>query len=205
MQDVEAELERLITHPRETETVEYKGWLDLKSKGKNNDPALLAKALIAIRNSDGGHVVLGFRDDRGQPLRQLDTPKGLPSFNGDDVQRIVKRYADPEFQCDLRIVQGHPVITVPAGVSEPVIASAGSPDEKTLVVGKYYIRCPGPASREPRNGLEWKNLIDRCVGNNRDAIVSKIIPVLNQLERMRVIELSGASNASDRIKELLDD
>lgn len=199
------DLERLITDPVETETAEYKGWLDLHSGDQNNDPARLAKALIALRNSGGGHVVLGFDDEKDKPLLSLPRPAEYREFDGDAVQSIVKRYADPEFQCRLDIVKGHPIISVPSGVSEPVIAAAGSPDQRTIVHGRYYIRCPGPASREPRNGLEWKTVIDRCVANNRDEIVRKIIPVLRQLEELRVIEVSHANSAIARIEELLND
>ena len=199
------DLERLITDPVETETAEYKGWLGLHTRKQNNHRALLAKALIAMRNSDGGHVVLGFNDEKNKPLAPLPRPEEYNEFDGDVVQSIVKQFADPEFQCRLDVVEGHPVISVPSGVSEPVIASGGSQDNKTLVHGKYYIRCPGPESREPKNGLEWKNLIDRCFANNRNAIVNKIIPVIRQLEELEVIEVTGADSAIKRIEGLLDD
>ncbi|MEO1594423.1 MAG: RNA-binding domain-containing protein [Pseudomonadota bacterium] len=200
------DLETLIDTPNESETVEYKGWLDLHSRGQNPDRAILAKALIALRNHGGGYVVIGFDDEANQPLAPLAKPEEYQDFDGDVVQGIIRRHASPAFHCDLMIEKGHPIIQVPAGVTEPVITVGGSPDNgATLASGKYYIRCPGPESREPRDGLEWKALIDRCVANNRDEIVNRIIPVLRQLEALKVIEVVETEGARERIENLLDD
>jgi hypothetical protein len=52
-------LARLVQFPGETLRVELKAWLDPNQPA---DAALIVQACLALRNRNGGHLLIGFRD-----------------------------------------------------------------------------------------------------------------------------------------------
>src|SRR5580704_9030084 len=100
---VTARLQDLLAYPREELDVELKGWLDPNDLGHKAD---LAKALIALTNHGGGHVVIGFRE-AGQWEPDPSRPQNLDSFSQDLINGIVAGYAEPGFHCQLYFVT-HP-------------------------------------------------------------------------------------------------
>lgn len=173
LDDPVTELDKLIVVPQETLEVEYKEWLDLKTKPHR---AKLAKELIALANHGGGHVVLGFEDVSMQPVPR---PNGYAIPSTDDVNGIVAAYADPAFHCRVSEVRSHIVISVPAGATVPIRSKRGS-EHNEIVADSYYIRRPGPNSEAPRSGLEWDELLRRCIANRDqelEALVRRIVRV----------------------------
>ena len=175
-------LEGLIAHASEDLSVEYKDWLDLNTdEGKAN----LAKAAIAIANHGGGYVVLGFRD-RIIPLRSTPLPIGVSSVTQDSVNEAIRRYASPEFQSHVYMVQHpdtsiyHPVVRIPAS-DIPVLCKR---DNQTAGVGQYkiYVRKPGPRSEEPHTVEEWRTLLDRCVRARREDMLDAIRGIVSGVE-----------------------
>jgi hypothetical protein len=77
----------------------------------------------------------------------------------------------------------HPIIAVPGGHRVPI--RRGSPDGKTLVPHRVYIRRPGPTSEEPKTADEWDRLFERILQNRKDelldamrAIMAGVIPAV---------------------------
>lgn len=178
----DADLETLVSQPREDLHIGLKGWLDLSnSAGKST----LAKAIIAIANHGGGFVLIGFDDPAGEPARPAsDRPANLENYSQDAVNGIVQAYAAPAFHCAVHHV-GHPgsgdrfpVILVPGSHKVPIQAQKGSPDQRSLINGKYYIRRQGPQSAEPGTPDEWRELVTRCVRAGRDDLLDAIRDVL---------------------------
>src|SRR5262245_11024548 len=95
-----ADLVQLLAIPTETLTVEHKGWLDLSL---NPHKAILAKAAIALANEGGGIIVLGTREDttQGGALGSHPRPTGISRYSLDDINGVIRRFADPEFHCEL--------------------------------------------------------------------------------------------------------
>jgi hypothetical protein len=56
-------LRDLVALPREELTIELKGWLDVASEA---DRANLAQATLALANSGGGYIFVGFSEIAGQ-------------------------------------------------------------------------------------------------------------------------------------------
>jgi hypothetical protein len=163
----ENELEALVDSPSESLDVELKCWLDLDDRDAQ---ANLAQALLALANHGGGFVVLGFsRCSDGETTSCGDVPREmLGSYNQDNINSIVKRYADPPFHCELLWVRRrdgvrHAVVCVPGGHTVPIRALRGGPDNSHVKQDVYYIRRPGPESAPPRSGDEWNRLIRGCV------------------------------------------
>lgn len=183
MAEVAAQLQSLVDEPREALNIEVKRWLDLAVK---DDQATLAKAAIALANHGGGFIVLGFEEQAdGSFESHLPRPASLEGFSPDTIARIVVTYAEPAFQVDVsRITRRHDqavhiVIQVPGGHRTPVMAKKGSPDQKTLIASRIYIRRPTPESAEPGSATEWRELLDRCIRAGRDDLLDAIRGVLD--------------------------
>lgn len=192
MADETTNLERLVDEPMETLAVEYKGWLDLRSKPQK---AKLAKELIALANHGGGHVVLGFDDPDMTPQAR---PADYGYVNTDYVNGLVDYYAEPNFHCEVHEVRRHIIVAVPAGMQVPVRSKRGS-EGKELKANTYYIRRPGPNSEEPQSGLEWNQLLDRCFAN-RDAELERVV---RRVLRAREMVAEDATPQTDPFEELL--
>ncbi len=95
-----SELQELVDSPNETLDVEYKSWLDLA--GDNETRAELARHLAAIANHGGGVIVLGISDSM-----QFSGPNPFADviYSRDLIASIVKKYLEPTFQCDVRMVK----------------------------------------------------------------------------------------------------
>ena len=171
---LEPGLQRLVEFPGEDLSAEYKDWLDVTSP---HGKATLAKHAIALANHGGGYIVLGFSEET-ERLVSHEKPSGLPEITQDAVNAAVRRYADPEFQCQMRLITSsdtgvsHPVITVPGDFTAPVMARRGA--EGVINQHRAYIRKPGPRSEEPQTHAEWKDLIDRCVRAGRVEMLDAI-------------------------------
>ena len=170
-----ANLSVFLAEPSESLAVEYKAWLDLKD---SEHRGTLAKAVIALANEGGGHLVLGFSDD-GPELVPLPTPPGLVPYDQDTVNDIVRKFADPHFHCTLTNVAHpasgamHPVLSVPGGHGVPVMSRAGT-QNGSIAAQVCYVRKPGPASAPALTQGEWSRLLDRCVRNRQADLLDAI-------------------------------
>ena len=133
---VEDLLQRLVDSPQERLGVELKPWLVPREA---DGIAKIAKGCLALRNNNGGHLVLGFDDD-GTP--SPDVPANVANFyHIDRIQEIVSKYASEPFAVtvEFRETQGqpHPIVVVPDGVVTPVFAKSTlvdpNDDKKRLI------------------------------------------------------------------------
>jgi len=179
----DAELRELLDFPNETLSAEYKSSLDL-SQERNR--AAMAKHLAALSNHGGGHLVFGFNDDMSVTI---PNPYSDPPINRDTIAGVVKKYLEPPFQCDVRLVRSsagndHPIIVVPPHGSTPVCAKAGGPEERGRPVGitkgTYYIRKPGPSSEAITAPAEWQALFGRCMLHSRAGVISAVSAALGR-------------------------
>jgi hypothetical protein len=170
-------LQELIDEPNETLEAEYKTWLDLND---NEVRADLARHIAALANHGGGTIILGFADD----MRSAGpSPFATPVVDRDLVSAIVKKYLEPTFHCDVRVLRKgggaeHPIIIVPPHAAVPICTKASGPlvDGKSrgIAQGVYYIRKPGPESAPILSTAEWAPLIRRCVMHERSAILAGV-------------------------------
>ena len=166
-------LQQLVSHPREDLGVEHKQWLDL---GANSHKATLAKAAIALANHGGGFIVVGF-EDSGSDLESQHPSPELPAVTQDAVNAAIRRYADPEFHCEVHFLEHpvsrveHPIVVVP-GNTVPVMATRDC--DGVIAKHRCYVRKPGPRSEEPQSGAEWRRLFDRCVRSSRSDLLDAI-------------------------------
>jgi len=141
----DARATQLVTRPTESLNVELKTWLDL---GNDLHIAKLVRALFAIRNRNGGYLVLGFDDKTLQPDPYPFSQAVDAVYHHDDVQGVVSRYAHDGFEIEVRLGerdgQQFPVIVVPEGVRTPVAVKRDLIDQSTqkalLVKGDIFFR-----------------------------------------------------------------
>lgn len=134
------QLQAFLTHPREDLHVEIKSWLDLTDEKQKAD---LAQAMLALANSGGGYILLGFIQEGGNYVPQQSCPEDLKMYSHDSVNGIVQSYADPAFQCKVYHVnhphtgEVFPIILVPGATAFPfdqnVLGLTISTYEKTLI------------------------------------------------------------------------
>jgi hypothetical protein len=159
------DLGALLTNPKPKLDIEYKGWLDLSVE---DDVVDFAKDILALANSGGGYIILGYRQGSGDWVPDVDQPKELREYHQVVIDKIVERYADVPLQCRCRFVRNtenqisYPIIVVPNHLSRPVFARNDGPDGQIKHLG-YYIRRDGPVSAEPETTDEWEHLFIRCL------------------------------------------
>lgn len=171
------ELQDLLREPQETPTIEIKGWIN---PNDDSDRANIAKACIALANSDGGHILIGLHLQDGHYLEAPGRPDDLGAFDTDWVNSLIARYAEPPFHADVSLVEPpgeeveFPIVSVYGGSTVPIQAKRSGPHGQTISRGTYYIRRPGPASQGPQSAEEWRQLIDRCLFNGREELLDRL-------------------------------
>src|ERR1700733_15945326 len=94
------ELRHLLAAPREGFDLELKQWIDPKAP---DGIAKIAKGCIALRNNNGGRLVIGFKDDGTPDTSNATTDVGA-TFHIDVIQNIVSRYSSELFPVDVDFV-----------------------------------------------------------------------------------------------------
>lgn len=168
-----------VTRPAEALNVEIKNWIDPTSpQGK----AKIVRAALALRNRNGGELVIGFND---QTLKPETT--GIPAnveqaFHPDKIQEIVTKYASDTFEIAVEFGERdglkHPVIVIPSGVRAPVAATNDiiavnkkGEREKLVRVGAVYfrsLRANGRVSSTEAQPGDWREIAE-ITFNNREA------------------------------------
>lgn len=174
----------MVDHPREAPEVEYKNWLDLSDKEVR---AKLSKHICALANFGGGWLVFGVEDD-GSPAEPH--PGDLSAYNQDAVNGIAAKYLTPLLHCEVHEIRSektgktYPAVRVPPHGTVPVCAKAGGPMKDQVNVGvtqgTHYVRIAGPQSVPVNTPELWRDLIHRCVINEREALLGSIRGLLDK-------------------------
>lgn len=207
------ELERLIQNPRESLDTELKQWIDPttpEGRGK------IAIACIALRNNNGGCLVIGIKND-GKP--SPSPPRDVrATFHGDTIQRIVSDFASQPFPVVVEFVERagieYPIVCVPSGVETPVAAKSDLADSE----GKPLVKCDAvyvrtlhsnhTVSSSAARWRDWPQIARHCF-DNREADIGAFIR--RHLSNLNLGPLSGlftpakpAPTAVDRARAFLD-
>ena len=175
------QLQALVGSPSESLSVELKGWLDPKSP---QHIAKIAKALLALRNRNGGFLIMGI-DGKSLTIDTIN-PKPVDArlnYHTDAIQAIVSRYASELFAIEVHFIEHggvtYPVVCVPAGVKTVVAAKQKLVDgEETLIKQhQIYVRtlnASGIASTSEALHNDWPSILEICM-DNREADVARFL------------------------------
>jgi hypothetical protein len=168
----------LVDQKLETPEIEYKGWMDLSEPTAK---AKIAKHLCALCNYGGGYLVFGISDDGSHDEPH---PSELDGYKQDVINQIVAKYLQPAFHCAVYTVHSratgkpYPVVRVPPHGQQPVCAKKNGPDADGRPVGVragvHYIRIAGPQSVAIDKPELWRDVLHRCVTNERQSLLASI-------------------------------
>jgi hypothetical protein len=192
-------IDELIAHPSESLNVELKRWI---STDEPSGIAKIVRAAFAIRNRNGGYLIVGFDDKMLQPDLGSAPTDVRAAFHTDKAQGFISRYASEFFEVGVAFGQRdgreYPVIVIPEGVRTPVAAKADLIDQgKSLIrLGDVYFRtlaANGTPSTAAARHQDWRDIVEICF-DNREADAGRflrrqlaafdartLVPILNQL------------------------
>lgn len=128
--------DRLVNSPSEGLNVEIKRWID---PSEPSGIAKIAIACMALRNRNGGYLVIGLDNESMEPVDDGKPHNVRASFHIDIIQQIISKYASVAFEVAVafakRSEQEFPVIAIGSGVRAPVAAS-----KELSLAGKPLIR-----------------------------------------------------------------
>jgi hypothetical protein len=182
-----SQLHELVQHPTETLGVEIKRWLNPTD---DVESAVVARALIALRNFDGGILILGLDNERSEPCP--DPPNNVRElYHADKIQALVGKFARPPFEVEVHFIERDsselPVFVVPGGVRAPVMARCTVRDpsgKPVLEQNAIYVRCLANntvSSAKPVTPRDWEELFAKCFAHREADVgqfIQRHIPVL---------------------------
>jgi hypothetical protein len=176
-----SQLTDLLEHPTESLGLEIKRWLN---PAETIDTAKIARALIALRNFDGGTLLLGFDNASSEPTTDARPSDLHEYFHPDKIQALVSKHARPPFEVEVHFVSKNdaefPIIVVSSGVTFPVMARSNVRDETGKLIleqNAIYTRCLANnrvSSSKPVSPQDWDALLTRCF-KNREVDVGRFI------------------------------
>jgi hypothetical protein len=130
----------------------------------------IIRAVFALRNRNGGYLVIGFNNDTLQP-QDNDRPSDVrATFHVDKVQGIISRYASELFEIGiafpLRDGREYPVICVPVGVQAPV-APRSCPSQCIRICCAIRRDTSSPTMATIR--VRWRTISGIAICNQRHA------------------------------------
>ncbi len=194
----EGEAKRLIGAPSESLSLELKAWLNLENP---EHKAKLVRAFLALRNYNGGYVVIGFDDRTGDP--SPDPPNDTRTvYHVDDLQRLVTGYASELFGIDAEYPErngvAYPVVKIPAGVRVPVAVkkdiqnSGGKPIVRRGEVPFRTLRANNTVSSAPAAPEDWREIVEICFANRESDLAGFVRRHLLSSELPGVLAELGA-------------
>jgi|SRR5579864_73506 len=180
------ELKVRLRRAQESLDTELKPWIDpTLDTGK----AIVAKACMALRNGNGGLLIIGMRDD-GTPDNRKQPGDVRRKFHHDCVQEIVSKYSSEPFEITVHFIEydgaERVIIEVPPGVRAPVICRNSLPKDTTdqghepgslLRENTVYVRTLGSNGRPstaPAKITDWPRIMEICF-NNREADIGAFV------------------------------
>ena len=178
------EAESIVQSRSESLSMEVKRWLDLNS---HEHTAILVKTLLALRNNDGGHLIIGFQDDM-KPDSDNHPKDVEQDYSSDVIQTIVSKYSSEAFEVQTQYpvyqTKMYVVIYVPGGLTTPVFSNNKVTALKPLgkiEANKLYCRNLSNgtfstqeifSSNKPMEDM--KRILETCFDNRETSVASFI-------------------------------
>lgn len=175
------ELKERLRRPTETLQLELKSWVGLTMPV---DKARIARALIALRNRNGGALVIGFDNTSLAPVEDGRPSDVRVAYPPDSLQKLVNDHVEPTFPVTVEFVERDgrefPVVLVPAGVKSPAMGRQdvkNDKGDKVLRQNQVYVRSTNNdvvQTTEPRSAQDWDELMGICF-DNREADIGRFL------------------------------
>lgn len=203
----------------ESLSVELKRWINPEfPEGK----AKIVKTALALRNHDGGYLVIGFDNDTLEPDVNNVPQNVEAAFHIDEIQALISKYASEPFEIAVdfpkREGQPYPVIIVPPGVKTPVAAKSDlrSGDKTLISTNDVYIRslyANNTPSTTKATWKDWPKILDVCF-DNREADIGRFLrrhltgtnlQIIREFLETLTGNLQPKATTEDRLREYLQE
>lgn len=175
----ENQIQQLVINPVESLALELKDWIYPHT---NEGKSKIVKALIAMRNNNGGYLLIGFNDADGSP--NSNGPSNvIELFHVDIIQGLISKFSSEAFEICVHypVIGGNTyvVIEVPSGVKSPVATKSGLQEgERHFVTAHRVIIRSLSANNTPSTTeakwSDWPSIIEKCF-DNREADVGRFL------------------------------
>ena len=153
----------MMQYHSESLSEEFKAWLDIRSKhGKSK----IAKGCIALRNHNGGRLLIGIDQNGKIEPKHIDAIKA-DGYIAENIQAIINEFASDKFEITLNYpATGDELyfveIIVPSGVTTPSICKADLEDGKMKFLEKnaLYIRTYGTNNYPSSAKIQYRDWSD---------------------------------------------
>jgi hypothetical protein len=178
----QSQIDELVARPSEGLNVEVKTWIDPDAP---DGMAKIIRAALALRNRNGGYLLIGFDDKTLQPDIGKAPRDVRAAFPLDKIQGLVSRHSSDLFEVGvafgLRDGREYPVVKIADGVRWPVAAKADLMDragnKKLVRYGEVYFRtlsANGTPSTAPARPEDWREIAEICF-ENREADFGRLL------------------------------
>ena len=210
-------LDELLRNPSENYDVEVKNWFELNSeKGISK----IVKGCIALRNNNGGYLIIGFDDETLQPNIEERPTNVIEKYNPDTIQEIVSKYSSELFEATVyypvRDGLEYPVICIKSGIETPVATKKqlNNPETNRPIIPRdaIYVRTTASNNRISSSKITFNDLerLTKICFDNREADIARFIQRhlidINQDAILKIFESINNENINEiSLKSRVDD
>lgn len=173
-------LNSLLDSPSESLNVEIKRWIDPDSP---DGKAKIIKSCLAMRNNNGGYLIIGFDNKTGKPdLDHMPTDIYI-KFHSDHIQDMVSRFSSVPFEVTVHLREKdgdeYPIIEVGSGIQVPVVTKSELKTEEKYLIKQntVYVRTLNSnytVSTSEATYKDYERLMQICF-DNREADIGRFI------------------------------
>jgi len=211
------DIDEFIKNPRENLSTELKSWIDIDD---NKDKAKLIKTSIALRNNNGGYLLIGFDDSTCNPIKQCPFEDVEVKYHTDKIQSIITKFSSELFEVEVHYPkisnQTYVVIAIPSGFRSPVATKAtlanngGKPIVKQNTVYVRTLNSNNTPSTAEAGWKDWQDIAARCF-DNREADIGRFVQrnlTPNNLKNLRELlfaEISPNSPQENKDSKIMEE
>lgn len=173
--ELEEKIDQILQNPYESLTVELKDWIDpTKIEGKKK----ILKAAIAMRNNDGGILIIGVKNDKS--LNVAEAPNDVKqTFDTDAIQGLITKHSSESFEISICFREKNGKffvgISIPPGVKTPVAVQKPLVENgnEILKQNEVYVRSldsNNTPSTTKATYKDWARITDKCFDNRETDI-----------------------------------
>jgi len=177
------ELINLILHPYESKELDFKGPMAWNGNDKKACCEIV-KDILAMANTKGGFVVIGVEDTKSGFNRIGLTPEQNASFQSEEINRFVQRYAEPPINTTLSKIpydgKSFVIISIPQFSSIPHICKIDYPG--VLTKPTLYVRTDNNESAPIATTSDFHALIESSISKREQSILTAIRSIIKGYE-----------------------
>lgn len=173
------ELENLILHPYESKELDFKGPMAWNGNDKKSCCEIV-KDILAMANTKGGFIVIGVEETKSGFNPKGLTLEQIASFQSEEINRFVQRYAEPPINTTLSKIKTFVIISIPQFTSIPHICKTDYPG--VLTKPTLYVRTDNNESAPITTTSDFHALIEAAISKKEQSLLTAIRSIIKGYE-----------------------